>query len=326
MNYDKERQSRLSLQAEVEVKKLEERLRKTRQKLHDALSILSKHKGTLERKQEKGVEPGVTQERIDKKLAQIDRFKERIAAMADRLERMRGETKRVLDFQPVQDQLAALPTEYRQAESPEWRKLVNSRFKTFQDIFTPPSARVLPTSRRGMSRSQYDRLSLEACPVDPERVPDWLIQELELAELEGMSELEKMEAKVEAIPEIRRLFESTEPLTDHKGRRSYRLLEVTGYSENQDGKMLVPYHISKNGQASRKGFQMYDSIYEAHRRTLHIDRGYQIERTKLHGIRVRIRGIQSELIGMKKGDPRKKNGGERPGKRGRITSFCHKCL
>ena len=95
MNYDEKRQERLSLQSEVELKKLEENLIRTRQKLLRALGVLSRHKATLEKKQEKGAEPGATQERVDKKQAQIDAARpSRAANHSDRPAATAGQNRR----------------------------------------------------------------------------------------------------------------------------------------------------------------------------------------------------------------------------------------
>ena len=304
MPIDQDRSQKMTSACEARISQLETRIEKTRARLIKEREVLAKHEIALGRKEASGKEIGVSQERVDKKREQITGLEDQIEELTALCEILRQEIGRLLGFHPVKDQLNQLPKGFRRAGEKEW-EIPNSRFKTFEDIFTPPEARVVPSVSGRLSRQIYDGLPLTACPVDPARIPDWFIKEFGLGSLEGMDSFEKQERKTEVIPEVRRIFEHLSPLEAYHNS-THRVLVVQGYAPEHDGKiMMTAYSGREPENRDRKIMQVYDSAYEAQRRSSYIDRQYTGEREKIRDMRGRLRQIGKELEGMKKGDPKK---------------------
>lgn len=304
MKCEDDRNQRIREAAQNQIAKLESQIETIRARIEKERGILTKHEITLNRKVGKGTDVGVTQERVDNKRELVSALESRLTELEVSAMRVRDIIRRLLTFDPVMATLDQLPPRFRLAGKGERRK-VNSRFKTFQDIFTPPEARILPNTRYPLTRKRYDKLPLDACPVDPERIPDWFFEEFDLGSLEGLSDFEKLERKVEVTPQIREIFTHLKPMEAH-GRQTHRAMVLDGYDEAHDGKILVTSYSGRDKDGEdRKIMQVYGSVYEAHRRTAYTNEGYDREQEKLHGIKARIRGIQRELVGMRKDDPKK---------------------
>ncbi|MFH0837907.1 MAG: hypothetical protein V1880_01420, partial [Patescibacteria group bacterium] len=184
----------------------------------------------------------------------------------------------------------------------DWR-MVNSRFKTYQDVFTPAEARIFPNTKTKLTRKRYDEVPLHACPVAPDRIPDWFVKAFSLADPEGLSEFEKLEIKAEITPQVCDIFMHLKPMEVY-GRQTHRAMVPEGYDEAHDGKIFF-FFYSGNGKEGkeRKTMRVYDSVYKAHRMAIHAETGYDREDEKLEGVKARIAGIQGDLVGKCADDP-----------------------
>lgn len=284
-------------EVEILMAKLTERLEKERGRLDN-------HEITLQRKAQKGEEPGVTQGRADKKREVIGKLEGELEDLKTIVQKTRSDMERLLNFSPLQDDLINLPPRFRRAKSGE-RRPVNSRFEIFQNIFTPPEARVVPNRRSRPTRRQYDKIPLTHIPVDPARIPDWFVEEFKLGNLEGLTDFEKLELKAELAPEVRKLFMRMTPL-EADGVQTHRVMVLKNYDTDHDGKILISsYSGLKEEGKDHKVMQVFGSAYEAQRREFHTGGKLGKEKFKLRRIKARVRGLQQELIGMKKDDLRK---------------------
>lgn len=304
MKREEYRNQKMAAAGELRIVKLEAQIEVIRGRLVKENEILAKHEIALSRKEAKGQDTDEAQKKVDHKRKEIELFRSRLEELPIMIEILREEMKRLMEFQPVQQTLENLPEGFRRAGKGGWN-IPNSRFKTFQDIFTPPEARVVPISNRRLTSNDYDGLSLDACPLDPERVPKWFMKELGLGNLDGLSALEKLEQKAAAAPAIRDLFSHMVPMSAY-GQKTHRLLVVQEYAEEHDGKILAPSYLGReNEEQDRKIMQVYGSIYEARRRSAYIDGGYVKEQEKLHSIRGQVNSINKELKGLREDDPRR---------------------
>lgn len=304
MKIEEDRNIKLKEAGEARISQLESRIETTRARLTKEKDVLAKHEIALGRKEASGKEIGVSQQRVDKKREEILHLEGQIEEMTAIVGIVREETKRLLGFHPVQDQLDKLPKGFRRAREGEWN-IPNSRFKTFQDIFTPSEARVVPSVSGRLSQQMYDELPLTACPVDPERIPDAFMKRFGLGSLEGLDSFGKMERKTEAIPAVRDLFAHLTHLEAYHSH-TYRVFVVQEYAPEHDGKIiLTAYTGTQPEEKDHKIMQVYDSAYEAQRRSIYADRQYVDEREKLHGIKARVAQIRTEMGGVKKDDPKR---------------------
>lgn len=305
MKYEGNRRGQMKEAIESRIDKLEEGIVATRDRLSHEKEILTKHEITLNRKNERGVEVGITQERLDKKKEVITLLETKLEEMEVMAQLLRGQFLRLLSFNPVQDALDNLPPKFRLVRGREWEVTPGSPSRTFQDIFTPPEARIVPNYKRGPSYSEYQRQPIDPCPVDPAYIPDWFMDEFELGRLDGLSDFEKLERKAEAIPEVKNIFKHLQPLNVY-GRKSQRIMVMQDYDEDHDGKVLVTSYTGRQKKEDdRKTMQVFDSAYEAHRRMIHADQGYEMEQEKLDGIKGRTKGVLGDTKGVKKDDPRR---------------------
>lgn len=302
MKFEDERNRRMIEAGEAKIGVLEAYIAKIRARLEKAKDVLTKHEIALSRKEAKGQDLGPAEERVERKREEIKNMEASLEEMVMMAETLRNQVKRLMDFHTVQDTLDNLPGDFVRAKKGEWN-IPNSRFKTVEDLFTPAESRVIPARRKGMSPKAYDRLPLDVCPIDPERVPDWLMEEFGWGAMKGKSTFDRLEAKALAAPRIRELFAHVEPLGayDHQ---TYRALVIEGYAPEHDGKLIVTsYQSREDEEVDRKIMAVYDDAYAARRRPGHIEGGFERENEKLHGIRGRVTDIQEELPGLKKGDP-----------------------
>ncbi|MBU0706613.1 hypothetical protein KJ657_00645 [Patescibacteria group bacterium] len=302
MKYEEDRRERLKESVDGRIRKSEAVIEKIRARIGKEKEILTKHEIALGRKEEKGKDSGISQARVDKKHETISALESRLEETEILVQLMRDQIPRLLTFNPVQEALKNLPPRFRLARGNDWR-MVNSRFKTYQDVFTPVEARIFPNTKHKLTRTKYDRVPLHACPVAPERIPDWFVEKFNLADLKGLSEFEKLELKAEITPQVCDIFMHLQPMEVY-GRQTHRAMVLEGYDEAHDGKIFF-FFYSGNGKKGeeRKIMQVYDSVYSAHRMAIHAEKGYDREDEKLEGVKTSIGGIQGDLIGMSENDP-----------------------
>jgi len=298
---------------------LDNEIRSIENRLEISLCILSKHKDAYEKCQQDMTLPGVRNDghdrrlgkiksRLDKKQALIDKLKTVLKEKEELLERLRGQLNEVFSFDPVGEQYRSSESEFSKATDLDWR-IPNSRFKTFQDIFAAPGYRLVPKETGIYSGEDYDRIPLDVCVADPNRISKNLMDEFGLGTMtKGMTQFERMKVKAGAIPKVKDLFEHTKPLSpfspDSKGD-SYRLLVVEKYSPEHDGKIICPRSQGRQSPIKdRKIAQVFDSAYMAYRKSAHPETGYEHEKAKLFAIKLRVEGYRNQLIGMKKDNPK----------------------
>lgn len=306
MQKEKERYEQMSSEQVARLEKLEEKIGKVRESLGRSLSILASHETTLSNRQACGKNTEVAEQRIENKRALVEKLELRLKKLEAMSTIIRDDIRRFLNFSPIEDALKDLPSEFRIAGKGEWRNM-NSRFKTYQDVFTPVGARVIPVTDKRLSRKEWDSLPMDKCPIDPELVPDWLVEEFELADLYGKTDIEKLETKAGLAPELADFFAHLHPTTAH-GEASYRLMTPQAYDPNHDGKILRFSFTSrkKETEDDRKIMQSHDNIYAAHRGVYHMDHGKEKETVKIHGIIGRVDAINRDIVGKKKDDPKLK--------------------
>lgn len=297
---------------EARVTKMEEDIIKIRGRLTREKDILTKHEIALGRKEAKGRDSGVSQERVDKKWQKIKALEDRLEEMAIAAGILRQEMTRILEFNPIQKQLDQLPKGFRRVGEGEWSRIPNSRFKTYQDIFSRTGSRIVPAGGKRLTLAEFDKLPLQPCPVDPKLIPDWFVEEFGLGSLEGMTPFEKLERKDEVIPKVSELFEHMEPLQAYHNT-TYRVQYVRNYAPEHDGKILVNAYLGQADEAEkdRKFLQVYDSAYKAERRSVETDQRYRKERSKVSDIRSRVGQINRDLRGVRRNDPAMKEIKER---------------
>ena len=109
-----------------------------------------------------------------------------------------------------------------------WRALPHSRFKTFQEAFCAPLNFAVPLER--LDYKQLNRLSLSACLVSPDYVPNKLLSNLGLVSWpdETPERLAALAAKSSPaiINGLKGIFESLQPIAE----RNSRIKEVRNYT------------------------------------------------------------------------------------------------
>lgn len=304
MNCERERNGKVQNKAERRLARLEQRIESTRARIAEAKRILMGHEATIERGAEKGIEHHKVAEWAENKRTLIAKLEAQSVELGAQVDQIREELKRLLSFDPVKTAFEQLPSnDFRGVKKGEWETVRSSRFRTFQEIFTPPEARIVPNYRRRPSYSEYRKQPIDHCPVDPVLIPDWLVEEFELGSLDGLSEFEKLERKVELIPDIRKLFSHLQPM-EANGMKTYRVMVLNGYNPKHDGKIIRA--VGRDDEkVPRKEMQRFDSIYDAHRSMIHAEQGYEEEEVKLFGIQERVKEINEDAEGMRGDDPRK---------------------
>lgn len=330
IDYEKRRNDRLKEANIKKIAKLEEDILRTREKIYRTAAVLVKHETAYKNKQKyydeyerlKEEDPesaqeiwekrklGVTKTNVEGRTKDIKDMEGGIPATEELLDKLNREINEILAFNPIRDQLQSVQGEFRKTTKKEWGRIPNSVFKTMQDIFVPPGHRVVPKEAGIFDREFRDNLPLDACIIDPERIPEWFLEDFGIAEFpKGLTSFEKLKIKTESIPEVIRLFQHLKPMSPYDPRAKgdkYRLLAVEGYNDVHDGKIIAPRFLGKvSRDEDRKFMQVFNSAYSAHRKAEYIEKGYSRESGKIHGMKQRIESIRKQIQGMKDNDPKK---------------------
>ena len=280
-----------------------------RERLANEQRILYRHESTVTGKSARGQDTEIAQGRADKKRELVNALQEKLEALEEKAVHIRRQIRHALEFAPLQNDLDHLPPRFRRVREGESR-MPNSRFKTFQDVFTPPEAQIVPKGKRASVR-EYDQIPLHHVPVDPARIPDWFVERFDLAELEELTDFErasgfeKLDMKARLVPEVRNLFMHLTPL-EADGQQTHRVMFLEDYAPAYDGMLLVTsYSGRREEEGDCKVMQVFDSAYTAQRREFHAGGKLGKEKRKLRGIRARVKGIQRELIGLRQDDPKR---------------------
>ena len=268
---------------------------------------------------------GQVGERIERKRKEIEASEEAISSLKSEIRSQRGLISAVARFNPcrrqadrqvVQDNFYFAPGEKWLQWNSERRRRVgkgaNSRFKTFQDIFTPPNYRIITKPRGAYRDIDFDDLPLDPVIVDPERISDTFISEFHNPKAgitripKGKHGLDSLRMKEGMIPAVKRFFQTNAiPVsrTVDSRRLNYRVIAVQDYSPEHDGKLIIPhYDTSEKPDERRKVMSIFDSAYSARRMTMKLYPGYEDESKQLYQIKQSVKEAWDSLIHVKVAD------------------------
>ncbi|PIQ76299.1 hypothetical protein COU78_02140 [Candidatus Peregrinibacteria bacterium CG10_big_fil_rev_8_21_14_0_10_49_24] len=206
-----------------------------------------------------------------------------------------------------------------------WNAMPNSRFKRFQEAFCHPHQFIVPACNIDAKNTvtfvgnpEWNSMSLEPCLVSADRIPDELAADLHLVEFDESDtgnpykRLQK-KAQPEAIATLKKIWESAVPLQ----KRNHRLLSVqlptdsvearyagtAGPDEAVVGSILYTREEENGRQNARNGngkprqltVQHFDSVYGAHRKTLHETQSYGKEIEKLTALQGEVKALNGRL-------------------------------
>ncbi|MBN2087862.1 hypothetical protein JW758_05965 [Candidatus Peregrinibacteria bacterium] len=276
--------------------KFKDKLQRLEARLESEKGILMRHEVFYERNP------------LESRRIKIERKKEQIEELESQIILLRGRIEQIIDFNPAESQYTEVSGELRKATGKEWQKIPNSVWKTMQDLFAVPGYRMVPKSG-GIFEGDLNSIPLDSCVIDPnlKRSAYRFVREFGLAEIpNGMTSFQKMQAVMDAKPEIVDAFEHLKPMSPFNPERqadNFRLLVFEDYKPEHDGKILAPIFLGRQSPIEdRKVFQTFDSIYPAHRKALHAKCSYQSEAPKIFGLLDRINTIREQTVGLKKGD------------------------
>ena len=100
-----------------------------------------------------------------------------------------------------------------------WSQLPTCRFKRFQELFC--RSRIVPSCMDCMKRQDFDALPLSACLVSADRIPDEFAESVCLVAFdESDKPYDRLKKKHDAIPQLKKLWESTVQFDPEKDRKS----------------------------------------------------------------------------------------------------------
>ena len=254
-----------------------------------------------------------TWERWDKKNEAIKKWRTELDDLLDLKKQLEADLPVIKEeFSPMKDQ-AEHPVTKKEFYKGRWN-IRNSRFKLFQDIFTPPRFRMRPRKTGCYSRTPYDQIPLEHCVVNPEWIPNWFLEEYFGVDLpKDLTPFQKMQRKADAIPRVTDFAEQhitflSSPTAYGGEEFNYRLLIVDDFNPQHDGKIFYPrYRGAAPEHKDRKIIQVYESAYEARRRTEYASRGYEDELRQIAAIETRIKTIHRKVGSIRADDPQKED-------------------
>lgn len=319
-------------QIESKIKSLEETIESTRKKIEKADAVLKKHKASQRNKGDDyeeynsliGDDPKaaeelsvkkklkITNERTEKKEQETVAIRALLNRLLEEREALLGEKVVFSNYDPLQEHLKnpAIQEAMKEFKFSKERLKSNSKFATLQALFSRPNHRIVPKPEGKFGTALPDQLPLEAVVMDPDLIPDWVLEEFGFAQIPaGATHGTKLKAKIEAMPKIRTLFKNARPLetqADDKDRKwlNHRMLAVQGMGEDHDGKILYTRYEGRSVEGEdRKLLQVFHSAYDSHRKTNHVDRRYGEETPKIVQAEFRIQAIHQELLEIRKDDP-----------------------
>jgi hypothetical protein len=176
-----------------------------------------------------------------------------------------------------------------------WRKSPRHALKTFQEILTDPTERIIFT-REDLSQPNGMRDAVEAITVDPERLSNTLLENLGLDQFvcqpgigKRYTSKERLEKKVRAIPHVRRILADLEFIRrpdqeEHPvGQLNFFRMMRIGEGPDADNPNPNAGYILGTQNNGEKIFFKTD-LYGAQRRLINIEQNYDEEQTKLNFI------------------------------------------
>ena len=167
--------------------------------------------------------------------------------------------------------------------------------KTTQEILSADTDRI-PFYRSDIANPAKLQAAFDAIIIDPSRINDKLLENLGLTQhlpQKGKLQEEQTECRAQAIPEIRDMFQSLEPVQgpvigiSYNNLRYFRMMKVSkGVNE---GYILGTQHID-----NRKKIFKTD-LFGAERRLLNIEASYEDEIRKLTWIKIQLEDVEENL-------------------------------
>jgi hypothetical protein len=286
---------RLYEQITAKIKRLDEQVQNTRSNIQKALAIAERH------------ETGGREELHQKKLKAIEGLRKREKGLIAEKDALSAEAEELSLYNHMDQKFregSAPESHYYRAGIKFW-DIPNSRWKTYQDIFTPFQFRLRP-KRQGpvVLMDAYDDLSLRPCVVDPDRITDSFLREFEMPLPPADSNaLQKLKFKEALIPDIVDFFENhvkpmKKPSRMGEGK-NWRLMVVQNYGSEHDGKIINPRYVGKGEEnKKRKVMQFFENAYATRRKSDHVDRQYKNETRFLIGKAEDLSHIHRRLLNL----------------------------
>ena len=248
---------------------------------------------------------------LESHLRRITAKEEQIETLEARMILTRGNLKEVIHFNPAEQQFSEVSREFRKVRGNEWRKVPNGVWKTMQDLFAPPGYRITP-KENGIFGGDWENIPLDTCIIDPNprRSAYRFLKEFGLADFpKKMTSFERIKEVIKSKPELIRAFGQMKPMSPYgpaENGDDFRLLVIEGLVREHDGKILATMQLGRQSPTEdRKIFQVYGSIYPAHRKALHAKKSYTNETPKIFGVLERVTALSRQTRGIKKGSKRK---------------------
>jgi hypothetical protein len=218
-------------------------------------------------------------------------------------------------FDPFQKQLdnPSLKKDFYFAGGTYWNQR-NSRFKTYQDVFTPHRAYASYRIRSARDGKYYndheDRIPLSNCIVDPSRFTEKFLSEFGLADLSDcLTPLQKITAKTEAIPEVAGFFEHLQPASELKGGKlhhNYRFYVLEGLDPAHNGKMISAKYTGTLPEGEDyKTLTTFQDIYSARRSAEHTANNLDDKGVRILEIEAFVRQVHQDVLKIRANDPKK---------------------
>ncbi len=283
---------------------------------------------SIDRELEKrNIVPEVSRQELDALKSGVRRTIEKLLLSRERIERLkstdnqreaygpeRWEREFVLLRDVQEHQFSA--SEGEELQRRIWNALPDSRFKRFQLLFTRREDLIVPPfeiDRKGKvsfpGTSDFDSLSLAPCLVSPDRISEDLAQDLRLCtftEEDRHHPVERLERKHEAIPALKKLWESITPLQKN-ARRWFQASpptekidelypNVPGPHPDILGTVLyVRERVPSDEDPIPLVAQHFDSVYDASRKPIHQYENYGRELSTLVLLEEDVRLLNQQL-------------------------------
>lgn len=184
----------------------------------------------------------------------------------------------------------------RKGRNPEDFKRSHRTFlKTTQEVLSADTDRI-PIYRSDINNSDKLKQALNSIIIDPIQITNKLLENLGLTQYippKRMLQEDQVEYRAQAIPAIREMLESLEPIRSstpgipYHNLNYFRTMRIS--TGNNEGYIIGTQNID-----SRKTLFKTD-LYGAERRLLNIESGYQDEIRKLTWIQLQIADVQNNL-------------------------------
>ncbi len=247
---------------------------------------------------------------------EIEVLEQELDDLADEQKQLRVDSEKGIPaFDPFQKQLdnPSLKKDFFFAGSDYWNQR-NSRFKTYQDVFTPhrvyKSYRIRPAREGKYYNDHEDRIPLSNCIVDPSRFTETFLNEFGLADLSDcLTPLQKIKAKTEAIPKVAGFFEHLQPMAEIRGgrlERNYRFYVLERFNPAHDGKMIcTKYSGTLPEGEDYKTAKTFQDIYSARRSAEHTANNLDDKGVRILEIEAFVRQIHQDVLNIRANDPKK---------------------